>query len=174
MKRYLFFDSEKCSACGACALACMDQNDIDIPGRGAALPQYLYIGGKGRGSAFLLRKLYALCRCPLRHGLPQRLPDKGQGDRLYPVRYDYVYWLPFLRHGMSLRRSYLWTGWKNAQMRCLHRAPEGRAAACLCKNMPHRRPEPLDGGGVQCPSGCRTEEKGCSDEGLTERNEKGV
>ena len=31
MKKYLFFDSEKCSACGACALACMDQNDIDIP-----------------------------------------------------------------------------------------------------------------------------------------------
>lgn len=31
MKRYLFFDSQKCSACGACALACMDQNDIDIP-----------------------------------------------------------------------------------------------------------------------------------------------
>ena len=29
MKRYLFFDPEKCSACGACAVACMDQNDID-------------------------------------------------------------------------------------------------------------------------------------------------
>ena len=32
MKKYLFFDPEKCSACGACALACMDQNDVDIPG----------------------------------------------------------------------------------------------------------------------------------------------
>ena len=31
MKKYLLFYSEKCSACGACALACMDQNDIDIP-----------------------------------------------------------------------------------------------------------------------------------------------
>ncbi len=30
MKRYLFFDSTKCSACGACALACMDQNDVDV------------------------------------------------------------------------------------------------------------------------------------------------
>lgn len=29
MKKYLYFDEEKCSACGACALACMDQNDID-------------------------------------------------------------------------------------------------------------------------------------------------
>ena len=29
--RFLF-DAEKCSACGACAVACMDQNDIDIAG----------------------------------------------------------------------------------------------------------------------------------------------
>ena len=28
MKKYLFFDSAKCSACGACALACIDQNDV--------------------------------------------------------------------------------------------------------------------------------------------------
>lgn len=28
-KRYLYFDPSRCSACGACALACMDQNDID-------------------------------------------------------------------------------------------------------------------------------------------------
>ena len=30
MKKYLFFDSSKCSACGACALACIDQNDVDV------------------------------------------------------------------------------------------------------------------------------------------------
>lgn len=30
MKKYLFFDSAKCSACGACALACIDQNDVDV------------------------------------------------------------------------------------------------------------------------------------------------
>ena len=29
MKTYLFFYSSKCSSCGACALACMDQNDIN-------------------------------------------------------------------------------------------------------------------------------------------------
>lgn len=29
MKKHLYFDPAKCSACGACALACMDQNDID-------------------------------------------------------------------------------------------------------------------------------------------------
>ena len=54
MKLYLDLDMEKCSACGACAVACMDQNDIDPTketpfrtvfrldrGEGAdALPQY--------------------------------------------------------------------------------------------------------------------------------------
>ena len=30
MKKYLFFDSAKCSACGACALACIDQNAVDV------------------------------------------------------------------------------------------------------------------------------------------------
>lgn len=30
MKMILDFDQEKCSACGACAIACMDQNDIEV------------------------------------------------------------------------------------------------------------------------------------------------
>ena len=30
MKKIVFdFDPQKCSACGACAIACMDQNDVD-------------------------------------------------------------------------------------------------------------------------------------------------
>lgn len=30
MKLLLEFDEKKCSACGACAIACMDQNDIEV------------------------------------------------------------------------------------------------------------------------------------------------
>ncbi len=30
MKLFLYVNREKCSACGACAIACMDQNDIDV------------------------------------------------------------------------------------------------------------------------------------------------
>ncbi len=30
MKLLFEFDKEKCSACGACAIACMDQNDVDV------------------------------------------------------------------------------------------------------------------------------------------------
>ena len=32
MKILFEFDEKKCSACGACAIACMDQNDVDIQG----------------------------------------------------------------------------------------------------------------------------------------------
>ena len=32
MKITFVFDEKKCSACGACAIACMDQNDVDISG----------------------------------------------------------------------------------------------------------------------------------------------
>ncbi|MGM9615334.1 MAG: 4Fe-4S dicluster domain-containing protein [Oscillospiraceae bacterium] len=32
MKLTFSFDAEKCSACGACSIACMDQNDIDVLG----------------------------------------------------------------------------------------------------------------------------------------------
>lgn len=28
----ILFDPKKCTACGACAVACMDENDVDIPG----------------------------------------------------------------------------------------------------------------------------------------------
>lgn len=30
MKILFEFDQKKCSACGACAIACMDQNDVDV------------------------------------------------------------------------------------------------------------------------------------------------
>ena len=30
MKLRLLLEIEKCSACGACAVACMDQHDIDV------------------------------------------------------------------------------------------------------------------------------------------------
>ena len=30
MRYYILFHPEKCCACGACAVACMDQNDVDV------------------------------------------------------------------------------------------------------------------------------------------------
>ena len=33
MKSVIVFDPDKCCACSACAVACMDQNDIDVQAR---------------------------------------------------------------------------------------------------------------------------------------------
>ena len=71
MKRYLYFDSEKCSACGACALACMDQNDIDIPAGEQPFRHTFTLEGK-TGDLHALRGR-ALC-----HGMPLRLPYQGR------------------------------------------------------------------------------------------------
>ena len=30
MKHVFVFDQDKCSACSACMMGCMDQNDIDV------------------------------------------------------------------------------------------------------------------------------------------------
>lgn len=38
----IVFDAEKCTACGACAVACMDQNDID-PMRGDPMLRWVKI-----------------------------------------------------------------------------------------------------------------------------------
>ena len=65
MKRYIDLDLEKCSACGACAVACMDQNDIDL-----AAGDSCY------------RKLQ---RCALRHILSCGMPVKGWGHGFYPL-----------------------------------------------------------------------------------------
>ena len=36
MKKHIVFDPERCCACSACTIACIDQNDIDV--RAGALP----------------------------------------------------------------------------------------------------------------------------------------
>ena len=51
MKKYLFFDPEKCSACGACAMACMDQNDVNISG-GEQPFRHTFVLEKNRGLSF--------------------------------------------------------------------------------------------------------------------------
>ena len=65
MKRYLYFDSGKCSAWVPAHWPAMDQNDINIPAGGTALPPHIYHGGKRRGPCNFTRELHALRRCAL-------------------------------------------------------------------------------------------------------------
>lgn len=139
MKKYLFFDSAKCSACGACALACIDQNDVDVAsGQQPSATPLPWRTNQG-DPELPLRVLYALRRRALRDGRPCGCLTKDARDRLYPVRYHQLHRLPLLRHGLPLRRARLWPGRQDAQVRRLHRAPARRDAACLRQGLPHGR-----------------------------------
>ena len=50
MKYVFVLDESKCVACGACAVACMDQNDIDVAA-GDTPFRTVYMGEKGSMSA---------------------------------------------------------------------------------------------------------------------------
>lgn len=49
MKYILDLDISRCSACGACMIACMDQNDTDVAGGAAAFRQVYEVDAGGDG-----------------------------------------------------------------------------------------------------------------------------
>ena len=60
MKILFDFDPAKCSACGACAIACMDQNDVDVEhGQQPYRKVYLYESGSELASVSI-----ACLHCP--------------------------------------------------------------------------------------------------------------
>ena len=75
MKLYLDLDMEKCSACGACAVACMDQNDVDpareMPFRSVYCVEHQT--GVGVELQYASLSCMPLQGCPLCAGLPLRL-----------------------------------------------------------------------------------------------------
>ena len=106
-------DIDKCSACGACAVACMDQNDIDTQrceapfrvvfdleqpdGRGHC--KYTYMATACMHCA----EAPCVTACPC--GCLAKDPETGPVHRL-----------PQLRHGLSLRRPLLRRGRQDAQV----------------------------------------------------------
>lgn len=85
MKKYLFFDSAKCSACGACALACIDQNDVDVASGQQPFRHTFTLENKQGRPELPLRVLYALRRRALRDGCPRGCltKDAETGFTLY-------------------------------------------------------------------------------------------
>ena len=75
MSHAFYLDVDRCTGCFACAVACMDQNDLEIgaePDRLAAGLQGRDRRGRRRPAALRLPRLHALRGCPLPHGLPHR------------------------------------------------------------------------------------------------------
>ena len=74
---YIFLlDTRKCIGCGACAVACMDQNDVQ-PQEGDEPFRQCFVIEQGSGKDAPLRT------GTLRTGLSRRVPEEGYGYRLY-------------------------------------------------------------------------------------------
>jgi Fe-S-cluster-containing dehydrogenase component len=107
MKMIFDLDMEKCVACGACAVACMDQNDIwpDREDRPFRRVERSSRCPAGRKSA-----IWPLPACTVKTPPASRLPgglpaeERHGADR---VRQHALYRLPQLRDGLSLRRPHL-------------------------------------------------------------------
>ena len=107
MKLYLDLDMEKCSACGACAVACMDQNDIDPDSELPFRNVFCVDRRDSAGERLRVPLLYALRRRPCVPACPSACLAKDAGDRLHPLRQPELHRLPLLRHGLPLRRPLL-------------------------------------------------------------------
>ena len=82
-KMILDFDAELCCSCGACAVACMDQNDYDPKTGNAPFRTIFEMQHKDEKPVF--RSLHALFTGSLHHRLPGRLSEKGPGNRSYHI-----------------------------------------------------------------------------------------
>ena len=145
MKKYLFFDSAKCSACGACALACIDQNDVDVAGGQQPFRHTFTLENKQGDLSFHSVSCMHCADAPCVTGCPCGCLTKDAETGFTR--------LPRLRQGLPLRRAQLWPGRQDAQVRRLHRAPARRDAACLRQGLPHGRSGAADRRRVQGPSG---------------------
>ena len=80
MDKSIYFDIELCSGCGACAVACMDQNDI-YPEKGQPPFRRIYQIEEGKFPNANIRYISATCmHCqdsPCAVGLSNRGLSKG-------------------------------------------------------------------------------------------------
>ena len=84
MEKSIYLDIDLCVGCGACAVACMDQNDID-PDNGQTALRRIYQVEEGQypdaSHPIPLGRLYALRRRALRDGMPDWRHRQGQRER---------------------------------------------------------------------------------------------
>ena len=79
---YIFLlDTRKCIGCGACAVACMDQNDVQ-PQEGDEPFRQCFVIEQGSGKDAPVRYLSMACmHCAQAPCV--RVPEEGYGYRLY-------------------------------------------------------------------------------------------
>ena len=80
MKRVFVFNPDKCCACSACMMGCMDQNDIDLAAGGSC---YRKTFDQEIEERLPVRCLHALYGRSLHRRLSGRMPGQGSGNRFY-------------------------------------------------------------------------------------------
>ena len=89
MKHVFTFDADRCCACSACMIGCMDQNDIDVESGDTCFRKtYDTEIDLADGTTVLrlsLDGLHALHGCSLHHRLSSGLHHERSGNRLHSV-----------------------------------------------------------------------------------------
>lgn len=136
LKKYAIdLDITKCISCGACSVACMDQNEF--PGkRGPETFQECIWPGNGTKRKCKIQSfvfsVYALQRCTVHQRMPKCLPEKRPRNESYSLWYHQLYWLPQLRDGMSLWYSFFGENGKMIKCDgCYVRVHHGMLPACV-------------------------------------------
>ena len=62
-KKTLYFDAAQCVGCYACAVACMDQNDLDMVGEGIAFRRVMHFESKEGGAVRIAHVSTACMHC---------------------------------------------------------------------------------------------------------------
>jgi len=93
-KKTLYFDSQKCVGCYACAVACMDQNDTDLLSGDLMFRHVLHVEGREAGEVCITHVSLAcqhcegaecLDACPSR--ALRRDPESGSVSVVTPARW---------------------------------------------------------------------------------------
>ena len=137
-----YLDVDRCVGCFACAVACMDQNDLEIGAEPTAWRQVFAIEiGRGSRGPPPLRLAWPACTArtrPASWPAPRGAIGREVGTRVVTGQLGAVHRLPQLLHRLSVRGAPLRQGRHHAEVRPLQRAPGERPGAGVRARLPHQ------------------------------------
>lgn len=140
MEKMIFdFDPSKCTACLACVMACMDQNDIDAAHHQHPFRNAAELESEDGGSQKFSFLSVACMHCedaPCVMAAPVLVSIKIPKRRLDTLRQHQLHRLPLLRHGLSFWRAFLQCRRKDGKVRRLCGAAAPGYDPRLCAGLP--------------------------------------